>query len=218
MTKNVSTAETQNLSQPLQDLLDFVKFLNIFRSIRRVIWFKGTRGRERDGEHCFQLALVAWFLNERMKLGMDLLRLISVALVHDLVETYAGDTSCLPDLSGRIRTLSKATKQEREEASLRRIEFEWGSKIPSILEAIREYEAQETEASRFLKALDKLVSVINIYQDNGRTLKKLHTLFEPWDAYKRPHMARHLVIKELYEELRVILMMRKDLYYSPTVA
>ncbi|HUD02569.1 MAG TPA: HD domain-containing protein [Candidatus Paceibacterota bacterium] len=214
MAKKKPAAEAHSFSPPLQDLLEFIKFLNIFRSIERVIWFKGVKGRERDGEHCFQLALVAWFLNERMKLGMDLLRLISIALVHDLVETYAGDTSCLPDLSGRITTGSRATKQEREEAALRRIEREWGSKIPSILEAIHEYEEQKTEVSCFLKALDKFVSVVNIYQDNGRTLKKLRTKFKAWDAYKRPNMGRHPVIKDLYEELRPILQASTYLYYT----
>jgi putative hydrolase of HD superfamily len=212
MNKHAPAAQAYNLSSPLQDLLDFITFLNIFRAIERVIWFRGVEGRERDGEHCFQLALVAWFLNERMKLGLNLLKLVCVALVHDLVETYAGDTSCLPDLSGRIKTLSKATKKEREETSLRRIELEWGSKIPSMLEAIREYEGQETEESRFLKALDKFVSVVNIYQDNGRTLKKLRTMFEEWDAYKRPLCGKHHIVGKLYEELRPLLQASKHLY------
>jgi hypothetical protein len=47
------------LSHELAELIRWVRFTNEFRRLERLIWFKGVKGRERNGEHCYQLCLRA---------------------------------------------------------------------------------------------------------------------------------------------------------------
>ena len=50
------------LSKEVAVLLRWVRFVNEFRSIERMIWYKGAHTQERNGEHCYQLIMVAWFI------------------------------------------------------------------------------------------------------------------------------------------------------------
>lgn len=198
----------------LDELMEFVSFVNEFRAIERAIWFKGVEGKERDGEHCFQLALVVWFLNQRLELGLDTGRLVFYALVHDLVEVYAGDTPAFaPPFSTYV--LRHDDKEEREAASLRRIEREWGARFSDLVRYIKKYDAQEDEESRFVYAADKLVSAMNVFQDGGRSWHKLGETLEHVLAYKLPKVQRHPAIAELFDELVAVLKASPHLFPRP---
>lgn len=136
--------------EQLTVLIKFVEFTNMFRAIERCIWIRGISGRERNGEHVFQIALVAWFLNDYLKLNLDTVHIIQCALGHDLVELYAKDTSAFHDplMSKSAWLQQKKTKKEREAAALVRIEKEWGDIFPAMISSIRAYEAQSDEESR----------------------------------------------------------------------
>lgn len=199
----------------IDELVEFVRFTNLFRSVERLIWFRGVEGRERDGEHSFQLALVGWYLNERMKLKLDVTRIIMYALTHDLLEAYAGDACWSP--SAGYSTEPMHSKKDREYAALLRIKEEWGERFPTLLDGIEAYERQENEESRFVYALDKLITELNIVEDEpGRTNLPLGVTREMTFEYKLPKMAKHPVIAELYR--RLIPLLDKDPRYYATPA
>ena len=63
--------------------------------LRQTLIADGSR-RETDAEHSWHFALMAMTLfdHAKEKDKIDLDRVIRMALVHDLVEVYAGDTFC----------------------------------------------------------------------------------------------------------------------------
>lgn len=196
-------------------LLEFVEFTNAFRAIRRCIWVPGIEGRERNGEHTFQITLAVWFLNDHLGLNLNTARIIQCALAHDLVEIYADDTSCFRDplMSKEAWLQQKETKKQREAESLERIEKEWGKLFPGMLNAMRAYEEQKDEESRFVYAIDKLISTINVLLDDGRAWKTLKTTLEEVDAYKGPRAHKHFAVGELYDSLLVLMKQNRHLFH-----
>lgn len=193
----------------LSDILRFVDFTNTFKAVERLIWYKGVDRRECDGEHTYQLAMLGWFVNERCGLGLNTQRIIEYALVHDKPETYANDTPAFVNNGNGAETPCRIAKQAREKASEERIKKEWGKVFPSLVKRMEEYNAQADEESRFVYALDKFLAQMNIARDGGRTNHKLGVSLETLDLYKRPRVARHPVVLELYEELFKTLLARK---------
>ena len=121
---------------------------------------------ENDEEHMYQLALVAWFLIENDNLKLDKHKVVNMALVHDIVEVYAGD---IPTYAPEH---SHPNKAENEKLAAERIKKEWpGFKSLHIL--IEEYEKRDTDEAKFVYALDKMMPVINNYIYGGRVWKSV---------------------------------------------
>ena len=59
--------------------------------LRRNLVADGSK-REDDAAHSWHLAIMAMILEEYSAEKIDVNRVIKIALVHDLVEVYAGDT------------------------------------------------------------------------------------------------------------------------------
>ena len=80
----------------LQKLLNFVKITADFRGVERKVALKKANRRENDAEHSYQLAMVAWYIVNSEKLGLNSDLVVKYALIHDLVEVYAeiGRASC----------------------------------------------------------------------------------------------------------------------------
>ena len=106
---------------------------------------------ESDTDHTVMLGIFACALAEQWPhLNLDRGLLAQMALVHDLVEAYAGDTN-----SFAITASSKAAKEEREAAALDRIQAETRD-YPWIADTIAHYERGQTPEARFLRYLDKV--------------------------------------------------------------
>lgn len=69
-----------------------------------------------------------------------------MALVHDLVEAYAGDTQTL-----KISDEEKEAKAAREEAAISRISDEYKTVFPYIPKLMTIYEENKSPEARFVK-------------------------------------------------------------------
>jgi putative hydrolase of HD superfamily len=151
------------MKQPeLQRLLDLQTFLQKFHYIDRVVHHPGSKTRlETDTEHTFSLVMMAWFLAPYFpKLNTD--KIIKFALVHDLVEIYAGDTYVYADQA------LLDSKKQREHEALERIETEWPD-FSDMTKTIRTYEKLDSPESRFVYALDKVMPPFMIFLGEGYT-------------------------------------------------
>jgi putative hydrolase of HD superfamily len=73
-------------------LIAFEELLLRFRTIERMIPLPfSSQENENDAEHSYALAMTAWFLAPHFP-HLDRDEVIRMALAHDLVELYAGDT------------------------------------------------------------------------------------------------------------------------------
>lgn len=185
-------------NKKLDSLLDFVKFTHLLQKVTRVIRVNGENRWENDAEHTFQVALVAWFVIEQGKLDLDLNKVLLMSLAHDLVEAYAGDTY----IYDHPEVLAGKKDREEEAAKLLQKNFPGFSSLGKI---IAEYEATESAEAKFVYALDKLLPILNIYLDEGRTWKEKSINFQQIYEVKTPKIAISSEIYPFYEEIMAVL-------------
>lgn len=190
----------------LSKLIDFIQFTNAFRKIERAIRVPGLERYENDAEHSYQLALTAWYVIATEKLSLDVSKVIAYALVHDLVETYAGDVP----LHGRTEETIRM-KKENEHAALERIRTEF-SEFPDLTSCIEAYEGRTDEEAKFVYALDKLIPLIDVYIDDGRAWKELHVTFEAVRSNKEETTANSSVVYEYWKLLEKMLRENPSLF------
>lgn len=115
------------------------------------------RRLENDAEHSWSTAFLACTLAELIDPSLETGKIAQLAIVHDLVEIYAGDTSIWD------KDLSK-TKENRERAAVERIKEEYKS-FKWITETIDEYESKSSPEANFVWSVDKLAALSIRYQD-----------------------------------------------------
>jgi putative hydrolase of HD superfamily len=187
------------MGQPeLQRILDLQAFLQKFNSIDRAILHPGsTTRRETDTEHSFSLAMVAWFLASGFpELNID--KLIKFALVHDLVEIYAGDTFAYGDKS------LIDSKVQREHDALKQIEAEWPD-FKEMVKTIRRYEKLDSPESKFVYALDKLMPIFMVLLGKGLTWQEKQITLDKVIESKTQKVALSPEINSYYKKLLVLL-------------
>ena len=146
----------------LESLSNIVALIHRFQQIRRMIFAKGEERFENDVEHSFQLAFLGWYIIEKEKLALNLQKVLLYALCHDIVEIYAGDVSFERSEEGEKK------KQELEAQALEQIKKDYAD-FSALAHTIETYEQRKDEESKFIYALDKLLPVINIKLDSGRS-------------------------------------------------
>lgn len=138
-----------------QQILDFLEFADRFKFVERRGYLSGGTRRENDAEHTWHMALVALLLHGELenRADVDLGRVLSMILVHDLVEIEAGDTYAYDDAA-------IAGQQEREQAAADKIFGMLPDDLGGRLRALwDEFEARETPEARFAKACRQLSGV-----------------------------------------------------------
>lgn len=140
----------------LSELVDLYANLVIpFMKIRRDMPFPTEPERdETDGEHAYTLAMLAITLAERLKLGLDTGLIAHYALVHDLVEVHAGDTSV------RASDADLQAKVDKEHEAFLLIKEKYLRHAPWIAEHIERYESRVDEESKFVYAADKMMGAL----------------------------------------------------------
>lgn len=106
--------ENNNIPDRLQKQLDFIKEIDKEKEIeRRTLLSDGSRF-ENDAEHAWHMAVMAILLSEYANEEIDILKTVSMILIHDIVEIDSGDTYCY-DEDG------KKTQEEREKKAANRL-------------------------------------------------------------------------------------------------
>lgn len=189
----------------LENLMGFVKFTHLVQQVERVVLVNGQERWENDAEHSFQLTFIAWYIAENEKLNLDLSKVLYLALAHDVLEAYAGDTYIYasPEIL--------ATKKKREQEAVKLIKQNFPH-FPSLSEIITEYEIRQTPESKFVYVLDKLLPIINIYLDGGRTWQQKGITLEKMLKVKTEQIALFPDLVPYYEELVAILREKGELF------
>lgn len=91
----------------LKKQLDFILQADAEKEIERRTLLSSGKRFENDAEHAWHMALMAILLSEYANEEIDLLKTITMILIHDIVEIDAGDTYCYDYESGK-------TQRERE--------------------------------------------------------------------------------------------------------
>ena len=179
----------------LQQTIDFVRFLNDFQQIKRDLYAVGEDRMENDAEHSFQLAMLAWFINSSQNLGLSEEMLLKYALIHDLVEAYAGDTPVFSLSNSFVES-----KQKREALAVQQISDKF-SGFSDLSLSINNYNKKKDEESKLVYCLDKVLPIMNIWLDNGRSWKNGRGSFAQALVYARSKVRNLEPVKSLMDEL-----------------
>lgn len=134
-------------------IYNLVKLLTEFQLVDRGVVVPGTNRKENDTEHSYNLALAAWLIIEKDNLPLDLNLSLKYALVHDLVEVYAGDSFALDPKQ-------VAKKAEKEQDALQLIAAD--PITMNLVSYIEDYEGLKNEEAKFIYSLDKLMPAFGV--------------------------------------------------------
>ncbi|MGN0165749.1 MAG: HD domain-containing protein [Lachnospiraceae bacterium] len=134
----------------MQKQFAFALELDKEKFIGRQTYLSGAVRKENDAEHAWHMAVMAILLSEYANEEIDILKTVTMILMHDVVEIDAGDTYAY-DEEGR------KTQAEREEAAAKRI---YGILPDDQAEKFyglwREFEERSTPEARFARAMDNV--------------------------------------------------------------
>ncbi len=155
--------ETNRLEQQLSFLIECDKMKKI---LRRTVLMDSSR-RENDAEHSWHFALMAMTLLEYAgNKDLDTYKVLRMALVHDLIEIYAGDTFAY-DPKGH------SDKYERETAAADKLfsllPEDQGKEFRSLWE---EFDAMETPEAQYAASIDRFQPFLHNYRTQGYTWKE----------------------------------------------
>jgi 5'-deoxynucleotidase YfbR-like HD superfamily hydrolase len=153
--------------ESIRAIIDLGKFSLAFGMVSRITCHPDGTTFESDTDHTVMLGLVACAFAERFAPELDRGKIAQFALVHDLVEVYAGDTATARIMSDA----DHVDKEEREAIALARIREEFDGQLPWIGETIASYESLDTPEARFVKVVDKALPKITNILNGGVTFK-----------------------------------------------
>lgn len=169
----------ERFQQQLRFLIESDKMKNI---LRQTLISDGSR-RENDAEHSWHFALAAMILYEYAgQDGVDLLRVMKMAIIHDLIEIYAGDTFAF-DPAGNESKLERETEAAGRLFGI--LPPDQGAELRALWE---EFDAMETPDAQFAAALDRIQAFINNSVTGWHTWKLGKVTNE--QVHKRMEMVR----------------------------
>jgi len=175
----------------MKDLLNFFIEVGKLKRMPREGWvINQIKKPESIAEHIFRTTIMVWILGKK-KGNLNVEKLLKIALIHDLCEVYAGDTTpyngIIPRDKKKLRELMKTwprfsaadkkkrafEKQKKEEIALKRLI----SKLPADLKTEignywLTYENSLTPEGRFFNQADRMENFLQAY--------------EYWKKYKNP--------------------------------
>ena len=181
------------LEQQVSFIVEIDKVKNIFRQN----YLSDGKRKENDAEHSWHIALMAILLKEYAEEEVDVLKVMTMVLLHDLVEIDAGDTYAYD-------TVAAASKRERELKAADRIfgllPEDQGAYFRALWDEFEEYETADAKYAHLLDNFQPLllndasggvswrehgVKKAQIYKRNERIeetsetiWKKMHELIE----------------------------------------
>lgn len=134
--------------------VDFCREIDKEKLIDRQTYLTGAIRFENDAEHAWHAALMAILLKEYANEDIDILKVVTMLLIHDIVEIDAGDAYAY-DADAQL------TQNEREVAAADRIfgmlPDDQRDEFRSLWE---EFEARETAEAKFAHTMDNFQPVM----------------------------------------------------------
>ena len=159
--REVMKTQEGNMTR-LERQMAFCREVDKQKEITRQTYICSGARRENDAEHAWHMALMAYVLKEYANEDVDLLKTMTMLLIHDIVEIDAGDTYAYD-------TKALKSQEEREAKAAERIfgllPEDQGEYLKSLF---FEFEEAATPEAKFAKALDNVQPVMLNDASGGR--------------------------------------------------
>jgi putative hydrolase of HD superfamily len=149
--------------EALNKQLDFVMELDRLKSVYRQALVKSDDNRfENSAEHSWHITLTAQILHQYAVEKVDIARVISMLLIHDIVEIDAGDMFAFSDQK------DLAEQEEKEIVAATRIFGLLPDKqFQHYKQLWLEFENAETIDAKFAKAMDRVLPLLQNMRNDG---------------------------------------------------
>ncbi len=138
------------LEQQIKFIVEIDKVKNIFRQT----FLADQNRKENDAEHSWHIALMALLLKEYAEEEVDVAKVMTMVLIHDLVEIDAGDTYAYDDDAAK-------SKREREVKAADRIfgmlPEDQGQYLRALWDEFEEYETADAKYAHLLDNFQPLL-------------------------------------------------------------
>ncbi len=152
--------------------IEFLVEVDKLKTILRRNYISDGSKRENDAEHSWFFSLAALVLSEHSNDKIDIHKVVKMAIIHDIVEVYAGDTF-LYDEKGR------KDQKERETAASEKI---FGmlpeDQKENFIGLWNEFEEGASNEAKFAKSIDRLSAVLLNLMSGGKGWKENGVEFE----------------------------------------
>lgn len=138
----------------LNNTVNFIKEIEKLKSVTR--FNRTLDGRfENSAEHSWQCAVASIVLQDYYPEKLNIEKVISMLLIHDLGEIYAGDTWVFDDEK-------KVHSHDRELESIKKtMSILPGEKYLNMKKSWLEFEKGQSAEARYARVIDALVPLIN---------------------------------------------------------
>jgi 5'-deoxynucleotidase YfbR-like HD superfamily hydrolase len=196
-----------NRQAAAQTAIAMSKILFEFGQIKRIT--KMPNGEyESDSHHSFTLALIAYELAKMYAPELDATKVMAYGLVHDLPEVITNDMNTL--LASSEELVRKKADEKAAMPQIRKIFNE----APNVRGLIEKYETYEDEEAKFVFWLDKTMTILTHFFDDGKNLRELgikdQPAIEQWYERLQQKLAKHAahphataveVLESLYQKM-----------------
>lgn len=198
----------------MKELLDFFIETGKLKGMDRRGWvLRGVKNPESIAEHTFRVALMAWFLGSQKKHNLKIERLIKMALIHDLCEIYAGDTTpydtLLPTDKKQMKVLlekwPRFSKKQKEK--LKKDKFKKESKaLDRLLKKLPE--KLKKEVSHLWNDYEKGLSAEGRFFKQTDRLENFLQAMEYWEKSKKmPRGSWWIQAREVFDDPAILELM-----------
>lgn len=194
-----------DMQQPDVTMFTLQKLVSDLAKVERNHHILDSERSENDVEHSYAVALLCWYIHDKLQLNLDLARLMQYALVHDFVEIYAGDVNSFASAEARV------LKTKNEAIALERLTLELQG-FNAMANSLSSYELKGNEEAVFVWTVDKMQALILADLDNWRPYKKIDIAY---DDFSKKHHEQLLASSPYCEEIfRELLEYCKTTYYN----
>jgi putative hydrolase of HD superfamily len=146
----------------LEQQFNFCKEIDKEKFIGRQTYLSDGKRKENDSEHAWHMAIMTLVLSEYANEKIDVLKTVSMLLIHDLVEIDAGDTYAYDENA-------KKTQKQRELIAADRIfkllPQDQAEKFRALWD---EFEEQKTAEAKFARTMDNIQPAMLNYVSDGK--------------------------------------------------
>ena len=150
----------------LEKQFEFCQEIDKEKLIGRQNYLSDGNRKENDAEHAWHMAIMTLLLSEYANEKIDVLKTVSMLLIHDLVEIDAGDTFAYDEEA-------KKTQRQRELAAADRI-FGLLPKDQEVKfrKLWDEFEECKTDEAKFARAMDNIQPAMLNSASDGKSWKE----------------------------------------------
>lgn len=148
------------MADRFSQISEFLLQLDALKSVNRRTYINGGERVENSAEHSWHLAIACWAFAELLPDDLDVLKLIKLALVHDLGEIDAGDTF--------LYSVNRSDAHVEERQCMEKLASHPGNPIGNLVELWEEQEAGQTREAKLLKVIDRLLPFLHNITSEGR--------------------------------------------------